>query len=76
MTATNQQLAEAARDLAARSDGLRRRAWLCVGIALGTTSSMQGAARSLAVIEMRDVRTAAQQLMTELADSEGEREEA
>ena len=64
---TNKQLADAAKDLAARADGLRRRAWLCIAVACGTTSSLSGASTALDSIELGDVRAAAQQLLAELA---------
>jgi hypothetical protein len=73
VTASNKQLALVAKDYAARSDGVRRRAWLCIAVALGTTTSVPGAARALDVIELRDVKQAALKLLDELA---GEQEAA
>jgi hypothetical protein len=67
MTSGNRQLAAAAKDYAARSDGLRRREWLCCSVALGTTSSVHGATKVLDAIELRDVKSAAQQLLAELS---------
>ena len=67
MTATNKELAARAQSLAKGSDGLRRRAALCVGVACGTTGTVGAARAALEVIELRDVRAAALQLLDELA---------
>jgi hypothetical protein len=62
----NRQLAGRARDMADRS-GLRRRAWLCVSVALAETRTVTAARAALADIPVTEVRDLAAQLLEQLA---------
>jgi hypothetical protein len=68
LSLSNQDIVTKARELAARSDGLKRRASLCVSVAAGTTGSVTAARRVLGMVELRDVQRAALALLDELAE--------
>jgi hypothetical protein len=57
------QLAGRAGEIAKRSDGLRRRAAMCVSDACGTTGTVAAARNALEVIELPDVRHASLELL-------------
>ncbi|MGO9079905.1 MAG: hypothetical protein ACLQDY_12805 [Streptosporangiaceae bacterium] len=61
----NRQLAARARDLAGQA-AVDRRAWLCLGVALGTTRTTSAARQSLDGIPLADVRARAIDLLSEL----------
>lgn len=69
---SNGDIAQRARELAQRTDGLARRAGLTVSVAAGTTATIGSARRALAYVEPRDVKAAALQLLDELAQTDGE----
>jgi hypothetical protein len=67
VTATNKLLAEAARELAARSDGLQKRAAQTAYVALSTTGTVGSARNALADLWQKDVQAAALDLIGRLA---------
>jgi hypothetical protein len=67
----NAHLAGRAQQLARGSDGLRRRAALCVYVACGTTGTLAAAETALEAIELSDVRAASLALLAELAENIG-----
>jgi hypothetical protein len=66
-TPTTTQLASLAGEIAKGSDGLRRRAALCVALACSSRNSVDGALEYLNDIDVPDIRAASRALLTELA---------
>jgi hypothetical protein len=65
---TNAEVAERACGLAEASEGLQRMAALCVSAAAATTGTFRSARSALEIIPHSGLRTAAQVLLTELAE--------
>lgn len=68
MTIANKQLADRAAALAKGSDGLQRRAYLCIAVACGSSTTLDGARKYLAEIGLPDILHAAHALLDELAN--------
>lgn len=65
---TNQELAAKAQAIAKASDGLSRRAAMCVSVALGMTTTVGAATSALAdLLSQSDLREAALDLIGQLA---------